>query len=72
MDIYCPICGEPWDSDELHDAGMTYENARAAFSTEGCAVFKTQHGAVDAETAMKSAVLFDALGDDIDAIASIM
>jgi hypothetical protein len=25
MDIYCPVCGEPWDHDSLHDvAGERY------------------------------------------------
>ena len=48
-DIYCPKCGEPWDSDELHDvpsmnpdrgAGvLTYEQAAKLFPAYGCGLW---------------------------------
>ena len=39
-DIYCPRCGEPWDVFELHDVeGKTFDEASAAFKTDGCGVF---------------------------------
>ena len=74
MDIYCPLCGEPWDMDELHEVEDTdFDTARKRFRREGCAVFASSHNKpADSETAEKSAVLFDLLGDDIDGIASLM
>lgn len=74
MDIYCPICGEPWDMDELHDVpGVPFEAARRRFAAEGCRVFGTGHNSpADSDRAAKSAVLHDLLDDDVDAIASLM
>lgn len=46
MDMYCRKCGEPWDHDELHEVAaeqsITYERARDAFLSNGCAVFSTK------------------------------
>lgn len=74
MDIYCPLCGEPWDMDELHEVEDTdFETARKRFRRDGCAVFGSTHNRpADTDTAEKSALLFDLLGDDIDGIASLM
>jgi hypothetical protein len=57
MDIYCPKCDEPWDTDELHyvedptkvdadgyPAIMPYDEARKAFRAKGCEIFGTSHG----------------------------
>lgn len=74
MDIYCPVCGEPWAVDELHAVpGEAFEAARRRFRAEGCAVFGSRHNTpIDADTAARSAALFSLLGDDIDGIASLM
>jgi hypothetical protein len=74
MDIYCPVCGEPWDMDSLHDVPDTnYATARRRFGRDGCAVFDTSHNSpIDAERAELSSVLFELLGDDVDGIASLM
>ncbi|MCC6387411.1 MAG: hypothetical protein IT302_08520 [Dehalococcoidia bacterium] len=60
--------------DSLHDVpGTNYATARKRFAREGCALFETSHNdPPDSETAMRSGVLFDLLGDDIDGIASLM
>lgn len=59
MDLYCPICLEPWDNDTLHDVADeaafdndterdSYAKVAALFRTKGCGVafFGTgyQHG----------------------------
>ncbi|MCZ2109614.1 MAG: hypothetical protein LC118_08615 [Dehalococcoidia bacterium] len=74
MDIYCPVCGEPWEMDSLHDVpGTNYATARKRFAREGCALFETSHNdPPDSETAVRSGVCFELLGDDIDGIASLM
>jgi hypothetical protein len=74
MDLYCPVCGEPWDLYELHGVpGVRFEEARRRFASEGCAVFGSTHNsAVDSDRAAKSAVLHQLLGDDIDGIAGLM
>ena len=52
MDIHCPICGEPWDTDELHDVvGVGYVEACRRFSIMGCGVFGVSHSVpVDKDT----------------------
>ncbi len=74
MDIYCPVCGEPWDLYGLHDVpGVPFEAARRRFAAEGCQVFGTKHNSpIDSDRATKSAVLHQLLGDDIDGIAALM
>ena len=42
-ELLCPVCGEPWGVDELHEASVPYEEARSLFRTVGCEVFDTSH-----------------------------
>ncbi|MQA01134.1 MAG: hypothetical protein GEU80_17765 [Dehalococcoidia bacterium] len=74
MDIYCPVCGEPWAIDELHDVpDAGFDAAWRRFSDEGCSLFGSGHnGQPDTAMATKSAMLHNVLGDDIDGIASLM
>lgn len=74
MDIYCPVCGEPWAVDELHEIpGEDFATAQRRFRSEGCAVFESRHNlSPDSEAAAMSSVLFELLGDDIDGVASLM
>lgn len=74
MDVRCPKCGEPWDSDELHDVpGMTYKAAWAAFQKRGCAIFGASHSEQpDKTAAAKARILYAMLGDDVDGAASIL
>ncbi len=42
-DIYCPKCAEPWDIYSLHDVpGLTFDEARAKFTREGCETFDSK------------------------------
>jgi hypothetical protein len=80
MDIYCPVCAEPWEIDSLHDVageeGRTFSQVRSEFFASGCGVAfapwgitcKPATGAAG-HRAMISAMLADILGDDIDGIA---
>lgn len=76
MDIRCPICGEPWDMDELQEllddeAGPEdYHKAVSLFRSKGCEAFGCSHGEVDEDAALLSSMLMDILGDDIDGLAS--
>lgn len=78
MDIYCPVCGSPWDADELHEQGdwigesLTYQQACARFRFSGCAAFGAKHEPINERLAQASAALCDILGDDMDALASAM
>jgi hypothetical protein len=59
------------DKHEVEDTD--FETARKRFRRDGCAVFGSSHNRPpDRDTAEKSALLFDLLGDDIDGIASLM
>lgn len=53
MDLYCRRCGEPWDSDSLHDEvrervevgeQATYEQVAREFVRFGCAAFHVMMG----------------------------
>ncbi len=75
MDIHCPVCGEPWAVDELHEIpGIGFATAQRHFRSEGgCAVFGSRHNlSPDSEAAAMSSVLFELLGDDVDGIANLM
>lgn len=78
MDIICPVCAEPWDMSELHEAeGMSFTAANNLFHTKGCgAVFggsckpvTDPGGRLRADV---SAAMFDMMGDDVDGIAAMM
>jgi hypothetical protein len=74
MDIRCPLCAEPWDTDELHDVvNQTYDEAYKCFRKIGCATFDTPCSKnPDKFRAEASAVLMDLLGDDVDGVASML
>ncbi len=78
MDIYCPVCGSAWDPDELHEMNewvgvdLTYAQAARRFRQDGCAAFGLPHEPINRQVAEASAVCLDLLGDDIDAVASMM
>ena len=72
MDIYCPVCGEPWDSRELRGRKGGYAAALRRFGSDGCASFGLPHDGPFDDKATLSAIAFDLLGDDIDGIASLM
>lgn len=75
MDIYCPRCGEPMDAYELHDAGMSYEEARKTFFNGALGCGQLFNGRPceprNTEQGEKSALLVEMLGDDVDGIASM-
>ena len=81
MDIYCPMCSEPWENDTLHEyaeeTGSTYSEVSRAFRTNGCGeAFKTWnitscHKVTNSRTATM-AVLMEIMGDDMDGIVSGM
>jgi len=53
MDLYCPICGEPWDNDTFHDVAQTrqethtrpatYETVAKDFRRRGCAALAPEY-----------------------------
>lgn len=73
MDLYCPVCGEPWDVDELHDVeGKTFAQARRDFQKKGCAVFGNAHNQYpDTKASSFARTMNEVLGDDIDGIAAM-
>lgn len=49
MDIYCPVCGEPWDNESLHEEvalrnqvgeDTSYAVVSAEFRRDGCKAFR--------------------------------
>lgn len=70
MDVYCRVCGEPFDNDEFHDVpGMTYREASRAFLEQGCKGIGFTCSASVASPEI--GIIADLLGDDVDGIASM-
>jgi len=48
MDIICPVCGEPWEHDCLHEAaessGASYQTVAAQFRSVGCKALESAYG----------------------------
>lgn len=80
MNINCPRCAEPWDTDEFHylaeELETTYSDIIAQFGRKGCEVIPgqshNQYAQLDSKRAMLAAVAFEFLGDDVDGIAAMM
>lgn len=80
MDIYCPRCLEPWDTDSLHDmvaegTAASYSAAMRAFRRLGCQAFSGEYFGNIPECAPVPggaivAALADALGSDVDGLAA--
>ena len=78
MDIYCPKCGEPWDTDTFHDIAqeqdITFDEAIALFRKNGCSATGWSKCNLTKRTIRGEAftALSELLGDDIDGIASML
>lgn len=77
MDIYCPLCGEPWDNDTLHEVAQeehsTYREVARAFRQTGCAALGASCNRLpDRDTAELSSAMMDMMGDDMDGVAAMM
>ena len=66
-DLLCPVCGRTWDMDDLHEAGISYEEAQSLFRNVGCEVFDTSHNEQSDAAGLESPS--EMLGD-ADAIAT--
>lgn len=76
MDIRCPVCGEPWDIDELHEVAkekrVSFSKVRNGFANRGCEAIDASHNANVQPGAAEAAILFDMMGDDIDGVAALL
>jgi hypothetical protein len=71
MDIFCPICAEPVDNDELHvyakDIDSTYRLVAADYRKRGCTAIGMKHTPNSSSPVAELArVVYDTLGDDMD------
>ena len=84
-DVTCPVCGEPWENDSLHEyaeeAGVTYKDVYKAFFSDGCGdafsewslgPCQRSEDAGMRKRAFYSSMLAEILGDDVDGIMSSM
>lgn len=80
MDIYCPRCAEPWNTDELHylaeELETTFSDIVTQFGIKGCEVIPeqshNQHAQLDNQRALVAAIAYEVMGDDVDGIAAMM
>jgi hypothetical protein len=74
MDIYCPKCSEPVDTDYFHDIAestdSTWIEVSRAFQQIGCEALGDSHG--EGESNPYASALYDLLGDDVDGAAAMM
>jgi hypothetical protein len=75
VDIMCPVCGEPWDHDTLHEAAdeqeTSYADVARRFRSEGCAAIGwSKCSNTSASPAI--AAVYDILGDDMDGAAAML
>ena len=78
MDIYCPHCGEPWDTYSFHDEaedradGSTYQSIAREFRQVGCQalVGARCNPATTAHPAIGT--VLELLGDDVDGAAALL
>ena len=80
MDIYCPVCSEPWDNDALHEYAeeleMKYSDVARTYRESGCGEAFKEWG-ITCEKVSNSrtrvmAALIEIMGDDMDGIMSGM
>ena len=70
MDIYCKRCGEPWGLYGVEHGDMTDEERRRFWRGEGC---PSCYGKLVEKPPFRgqlTAALHEALGDDLDGLAS--
>lgn len=75
MDIYCPRCGEPCETDEFHYVHeKTFKQAKDIFFSLGCGVLFNGKECEkrDSLRGMASAMLEELLGDDVDGMAAML
>lgn len=73
MDIFCPLCAEPVDNDELHlyaeEIESTYRAVAADYRKRGCKAIGMKHNANSSPSspvALAARVVYETLGDDMD------
>ena len=71
MDIFCPICAEPVDNDELHsyakEIESTYRAVAADYRKRGCKAIGMKHSTNSSSAVAANArVVYDILGADMD------
>jgi len=73
MDLYCQVCGEPWDFIGTRD-DFTYSERRKFDSGVGCPACNWGQNKPEKQPfrSQLASMLADVLGDDIDGIASEM
>ncbi|MHA1882580.1 MAG: hypothetical protein ACTSUO_06005 [Candidatus Thorarchaeota archaeon] len=50
MDVYCKVCGEPWDAYGVFHGDMTVEERKMFLDGKGCPCCKGIHDGEDAMT----------------------
>lgn len=86
MDLYCPVCSEPWENDTFHELApelhLTYAEVAADFRRRGCEALNERHN-VELQREQESrrkegkltkagaaSILYELLGEDMDGAAS--
>lgn len=74
-DIYCTVCGEPWDVEELHfladDTDREFVDVLREFRKSGCGVFDARCSPRPSIMSAVSRSAFEMMEDDVDGIVAV-
>lgn len=71
MDIYCPRCGEPWETDYVYHE-MTKSERADLLAGRGCSRECRNGPASSSSQAIISQAALEVCGDDLDGAAAMM
>lgn len=71
MDINCPRCGEPWETDYVYHE-MTREERADLLAGRGCSSECRSNPQSRSLRAMGAGAVLDLCGDDLDGAAALM
>ena len=74
MDLFCQVCGEPWDIQSVEHYDFSDSERKKFHAGKGCPACKFGEKAPEDMPfrSMLASAAADILGDDIDGLASIM
>ena len=64
-DIYCPVCGEPWDMDELHEV-VTERNPSIRWREQPTGSYEKAYDEVRVDFHKKGCVVFGTKHNEMD------
>jgi hypothetical protein len=71
MDINCPRCGEPWETDYVQHE-MSQEQRHDLLAGRGCSSECASRPPAQSQRALAAGAVLELCGDDLDGAAALM